>query len=164
MKSPTNKRQELECPWCGKTFYRYPSQITGKNTCSRKCLGAQQSKKHNPEGYTEARNTSAMGKHLPELNRKLNPGRMTPEVRAKLRASRLGTGEGKGYEKTYGRHTHRIVMERKIGRPLTSDEIVHHIDGDHRNNDPDNLMVVTRQEHIQIHRAQGDMERKKRAV
>jgi hypothetical protein len=34
---------------------------------------------------------------------------------------------------------HRLVMERKINRPLNKGESVHHIDGDKSNNSPDNL-------------------------
>lgn len=49
-------------------------------------------------------------------------------------------------------HIHRRVMEEKLGRKLTSNEIVHHIDGNKLNNDPSNLIIVTRKEHIKIHR------------
>lgn len=54
------------------------------------------------------------------------------------------------------RSEHRIIMERIIGRRLSFDEVVHHIDGDKSNNNPDNLMVVTRREHAFIHREQID--------
>jgi len=37
---------------------------------------------------------------------------------------------------------HRYVMENKIGRPLSCNEIVHHVDGNKRNNSPDNLAIV----------------------
>lgn len=47
---------------------------------------------------------------------------------------------------------HRLIMESILGRELSADEIVHHIDGNKWNNDPDNLMVVTRKEHALIHR------------
>jgi len=77
---------------------------------------------------------------------------MTPEVRSKLRNARLGTGEGKTYTKTYGRHTHRIAAEKKIGRPLKPGEVVHHIDGDRRNNRPSNLKIFSSQaEHVRWH-------------
>ncbi len=36
---------------------------------------------------------------------------------------------------------HRLNLARKLGRPLLSTETVHHIDGDHTNNDPDNLQL-----------------------
>jgi len=47
---------------------------------------------------------------------------------------------------------HRIVMEEYLGRKLKSEEIIHHIDENHSNNDIDNLKVVSRAEHINIHR------------
>ena len=42
---------------------------------------------------------------------------------------------------------HRWVAEQKLGRPLSSDEVVHHVDHDKLNNDPDNLVVLSRAEH-----------------
>lgn len=36
---------------------------------------------------------------------------------------------------------HRLVLARALGRPLTDNESVHHIDGDHLNNDIDNLQL-----------------------
>jgi hypothetical protein len=64
-------------------------------------------------------------------------------------------GSCKGYTKVNGKHQHRVVMEKIIGRPLTSDEIVHHKDGNKRNNAPDNLEVMTRKEHIREHLRRG---------
>ena len=53
-----------------------------------------------------------------------------------------GRGEGKTYTKRLGKHEHRLVAEEKLGRPLRKEEVVHHIDGDYKNNDPNNLMVL----------------------
>lgn len=36
---------------------------------------------------------------------------------------------------------HRLVMARHLGRPLSDDETVHHIDGNHKNNDISNLQL-----------------------
>ncbi len=36
---------------------------------------------------------------------------------------------------------HRLVMARKLGRPLLRSETIHHIDGDRLNNSPDNLQL-----------------------
>lgn len=55
---------------------------------------------------------------------------------------------------------HRYVMEQKLGRKLTSEDIVHHIDGDKLNNHPDNLVITNRSDHLKIHR--DDLEEGKR--
>jgi len=51
---------------------------------------------------------------------------------------------------------HRLVAEKKIGRPLKAWEVVHHIDKDKLNNSPDNLEVLSRAEHILTHREDLD--------
>lgn len=63
-----------------------------------------------------------------------------------------GRGKGRSYRKRNGRHEHRIVAEQKLGRSLRPGEIVHHIDGNFLNNDPDNLAVMTQSEHIRLHK------------
>lgn len=46
---------------------------------------------------------------------------------------------------------HRAVMSAKIGRLLTKDDIVHHKDDVKWNNEPDNLELTTRGEHLKKH-------------
>jgi DNA-binding CsgD family transcriptional regulator len=36
---------------------------------------------------------------------------------------------------------HRLVMEEKLGRLLDPQEVVHHVDGDRQNNEPENLVL-----------------------
>jgi hypothetical protein len=50
------------------------------------------------------------------------------------------------------RSVHVVAMEQRLGRHLTPDECVHHIDGDRSNNDPNNLALVTRSGHTRLHR------------
>lgn len=126
----------IPCGNCGKEVKRPPSQILGKVFCSRKCAKPYLSKK------------------FTDLNIELNPDRMIPETKEKLRISKLGKGEGKTYEKTYGVHTHRIEAEKMIGRKLLPGEVVHHIDEDKRNNIHSNLMVFSSQAEHAKHHAQ----------
>lgn len=46
---------------------------------------------------------------------------------------------------------HRFLMEQKIGRKLTFNEVVHHIDEDIFNNSIENLQIISRGNHIRLH-------------
>lgn len=48
---------------------------------------------------------------------------------------------------------HRWIVEQMLGRELSSAEVIHHIDGDQLNNDPANLVVLSRSEHQKLHSA-----------
>lgn len=62
---------------------------------------------------------------------------------------RLADVRGYAYE-------HRVVAERKLGRALRRGEVVHHIDGNKQNNEPDNLEVLASSAHHRAkHRKSG---------
>ena len=141
------------CARCGKEIETYPCKIKPHNFCSRRCLAEYSNKTKNPDGYLKRKDYKNISKHLTELNIELNPGRMTFSVRAKLSVARKGSGEGKTYAKSFGQHTHRMMAERMLGRKLLPGEVVHHIDGNKRNNRPGNLMVFKNQaEHAKWHK------------
>jgi hypothetical protein len=54
--------------------------------------------------------------------------------------------------KDSGKLLHRYWAEKKLGRKLESWEVVHHIDGNKRNNNPSNLQVCGWDDHDAIHR------------
>lgn len=138
MGRPREYNRSAICFRCGKNFERYPGKQKNKRTfCSRECYNAQLSAE-NP-------------------NRRVNQkGGLTVKERMKISEAQRWIKQGhngKTYEKTLGRHTHRVVMEEKIGRPLKRGEVVHHIDGNPRNNGPDNLMLFNSQsDHLNWHR------------
>ena len=54
-------------------------------------------------------------------------------------------------QRVSGKVLYRQIAEQKLGRVLTTCDEVHHIDGDHYNNDSSNLIVISRNEHMKIH-------------
>lgn len=56
---------------------------------------------------------------------------------------------------------HRLVMEKKLGRPLRPNEVVHHIDGNKQNNTPSNLALFeSRGQHLKYGHRLNDVWKK----
>ena len=47
---------------------------------------------------------------------------------------------------------HRYIMEQKLGRELSRNEEVHHLDGNPLNNELDNLAIMARNSHHKHHK------------
>jgi len=51
--------------------------------------------------------------------------------------------------------TYRCIVEKRIKRKLTNDELIHHIDGNHNNNTLRNLYIFNRSDHSSYHMQVG---------
>lgn len=134
--NPGKKRtgQERSCKECGSSFYaaRWQLADTARNQgtyCSRACLTAAKTKM--PNWRRDASRTTQN-----------NHGYLLVWV---------------GHEHPYAMRgrllEHRLVMEKALGRYLTREEHVHHINGDKVDNRLENLRLMTPTEHQQLHAA-----------
>ena len=131
----------IPCDRCNKLFSKPTKQLTKLNFCCRACMESFNSEMfHN---YNKTQNP-------------MNSKGRTLEQRFAMRNRRMNAKDRVGKEcHTYnillGELEHRKIMRMKLGRELTSDEVVHHVDGNPLNNKPSNLMVMSRSEHSRLH-------------
>ena len=131
------------CCYCGEIFERDDNKIKNRNFCSVQCMRNFNSKE-----------MSIYNKRENPMNKKGCP--MTMRIKKRKRMidylkQNVGDKKSKQYEKILGNFKHRLLAEIKIGRKLEDDEVVHHIDGNHLNNDIENLQVMKRSEHMSLH-------------
>jgi hypothetical protein len=59
-------------------------------------------------------------------------------------------------EGNHGKFLHTLILERKLGRKLLTDEVCHHIDGNKLNNHEDNLECMSKSKHDSLHNSGED--------
>lgn len=128
----------LTCDYCGKSFRRsaWKTRKSGKtavnNFCSRGCRIE----------WTRNGNVPTL-----ESSPSWKGGRYVTQegyVRVHKPDHPKATTNGWVFE-------HVVIACEKIGRMMIKGECVHHIDGNKKNNSPDNLQVTTTSQHTRIH-------------
>lgn len=74
-------------------------------------------------------------------------------TRETWKGGHIGATTGYQYIRINGKDVgeHILVAEKKIGRRLKPDEVVHHVNGNKTDNRPENLQVMTNSEHVKLH-------------
>ena len=154
---------------CGNTHLAVASNLKSGGVSSCRCLQRELSsqrrkatalprKKCSVEGCNDTTHKGAhglCGMHYMRNKRYGDVNYITPPAIAQQHLSDAQPTKGickdTTYQKDLGRHKHRRVMEESLGRPLTPDELVHHIDENRHNNDILNLQLVDHSSHAKIH-------------
>lgn len=150
MRARTGK--ELRCISCGATRYIQKHRVSTFKFCSTRCAFTYNNvSSYKPPLSDESK--SKISETLKEL------------YKDKTKHPRYVDGrqrQGDGYMQLYkpehpscdkrGRVLeHRYLLEKHLGRILSKDEHVHHINGDKLDNHIDNLMILSNEEHLKLH-------------
>lgn len=139
-------KEKIECPVCHEMFYpNHYGQIFCSKTCTSLDRRSPKSVSVCPVCQTEF--TFRKGKNRTYCSRACaNIGRNRSPVDIGSRVIDVGgyalVKVPRGTPGAYANNRmleHRYVMQQKIGRPLEKGEHVHHINGDKRDNRPENL-------------------------
>jgi len=164
---------QLECDQCGKDFYKWKKDVSDGergNFCSNNCYYRWQSES---EGMTE---------HMRKIGKKGKEG-WTQETYKKHSKRMSGSSNpawkgGVTYEKRRGNYKrpvlvrcpeeyeemarkngyvleHRLKVAQQIGRPLKSEEVVHHVDHNPENNEIENLILFRNNKEHKLYEHNG---------
>lgn len=120
------------CEECSKQFKVRPSQYKKRKTCSFKCAAKRRMKlvgrkAPNWKGGIEIHSEGYIWIYCPK-HPKAHKGKIAE---------------------------HRFIMEKCIKRYLTTNEIVHHINGNKKDNRIENLELYNRSSHAKLHHPKG---------
>lgn len=136
------------CDWCKKKFsptvYQRSKKRKGSSIfCSKKCTN-----KFNSERQKGSKNSFYGKKHTKEFIEKFRKS-VTKTGKSKNANGYITINVCENYPN--GILEHRKIVQDHIGRELSSNEIVHHINGIRDDNRIENLQIMTPSEHTKLH-------------
>ena len=166
-------KKKVSCENCGKKFWKRRDRADGNNFCGEECYWEWRSEnKSVQEHMKEIASDGITGwseDQLENLSERMtgpsNPswkGGVTYKngkgnyddtvlVKCPEKFSEMARKNGYVLE-------HRLKMAKEIGRPLKSEEVVHHIDHDPQNNDIENLMLFRNNREHKLYEHNGSPE------
>lgn len=146
---PRQPKERFACTWCGESILRWRSTMHNPDRpfCSRACVDKA---RRNGSELSCALCDTIFYRQMAEQDLDVRVNQFcSAECYQEWRAINRKPDT---YAKQGSRHVHRIVAEVVMRRPLSKDEVVHHIDGDKHNNHPSNLAVLPDQAfHAKVH-------------
>lgn len=156
-KDKEKKQEKLICKCCGKEFFIKSCDYRLKHSeikyCSKECSN---------EGLKTGQIVGCQycGKQFYSTRKTFCSRECVNHYRSEHSQHRTHYENGylieyvKDYNKKGNVKQHRRIMEEHLGRKLTKDEVVHHINGNKSDNRIENLQVMSRGEHSSLHRKQ----------
>lgn len=160
-----NKEPNCKCPICGKEFYVKPSRLKRLKhspTCSVECASKLKSQYMSGEGNHQyglkgELNSSFKGVELERKNNSVidilvyDPSHPYSDKDGRVKKHRLLV------EQNYTLFDSKFFLKLGGRIVLKKEFQVHHKDGNHNNNDINNLEILTRSEHTSIHNKEKEI-------
>lgn len=138
-KKQTKKKIKLSCLFCKKKFEVIPFRKSIAKFCSKKCHA-----RYCIAGKYPCRIAWNKGKKFPNLSGRNSPvwkgGCLTKD------GYKVICINGKGVRE------HRYIFETSLGERLPENMVVHHVNGNRSDNRLENLRLMSRSEHIKLHK------------